>query len=75
MLGPKTIREAAAIPKQTFKVDVQIVAVAIANGSDVIVTNDFEAFRKIAQNRIRVSEVPNIPEQQELFTGERVDGT
>jgi predicted nucleic acid-binding protein len=64
-------RRAAAIPrgeipKQTVKTDLQIIATAIHNRASKIITNERDHFTALAGDRIEISEVPNIHEQQPI---------
>jgi predicted nucleic acid-binding protein len=54
------------IDRQSLKVDFQIIAIAIVVGAELIVTHEVAAFQKMAQQRIKVIEVPDIPTQTEI---------
>ncbi len=45
------------------QVDAQILAIAIINRADKVITNDLNHLNKLAQGRIKVEEVPVIPVQ------------
>lgn len=51
----------------TFKSDVQIIATAICHGATKIVTANHDEYRRIAGNRILVSDVPDVWEQRDLL--------
>ena len=52
--------------RQKVKTDIQIIAIAIAYGAEMIVTDNTREFRAIAADRIAISEVPNVEEQTSL---------
>lgn len=54
--------------RNVFKADTQIIATAIAHNAELIVTGNVEEYRRIAVNRIRVSDVPDVWEQGDLLT-------
>ena len=67
--GPPARREPGA--RVTFKADVQIIATAICHGATVIVTGNLDEYRRIAGDRIRVTDVPEVWEQGDLLGDER----
>lgn len=62
----KQVRAEHNVQRQALKFDVQIIAIAILNGANRIVTNDRGAFQKLAANRIKIVEVPDVPRQQRM---------
>jgi hypothetical protein len=55
--------------RQAIKTDIQILATAIVNNARLLVTHnlaDFERLAKLAGDRIRISDVPNVHSQQDL---------
>ena len=58
----EAIRDEFGIGRQQIRVDAFIVAIAIVNGADSIVTNDVKAFRKLASGLIIIDGVtePNL---------------
>jgi predicted nucleic acid-binding protein len=52
--------------RQKVKTDIQIIAIAIAYGARMIVTDNVKEFRAIAAGRIAISEVPDVGEQASL---------
>ena len=52
--------------REQLKVDAQIAAIAIVNGAEKIISHDAH-MKTVAQNRIPVEEVPDIPEQLDLL--------
>lgn len=63
----KVVREAyRSGDRQAVKTDIQIIATAIVHGAERIVTHDVDDFRRVAGQRIRVSDVPSIAEQLDL---------
>jgi predicted nucleic acid-binding protein len=66
----KELRARSDIPRQCLKADVQIIATAIAHGAVRIYTDDGN-FRKLAQGRIIVEDIPLVrPIPRDLFTDE-----
>lgn len=49
--------------RHTLKSDCYIIATAIIHGADSIVTANFKEYKAIAGDRIKIQEVPEIPEQ------------
>lgn len=49
--------------RQQLRVDAQVVAIAIVNQADKIITNDAQHLRVLARGRISVEEVPVIADQ------------
>ena len=56
---------AEAIDRQSVRVDAQVVAIAIANHAEKIISGD-PHLSKLAQGWIPVEDVPSIPEQMKL---------
>lgn len=65
--GMKNVRQNSSESRQALKVDVQIAAIAIVHGATHLVTHNIKDYEAIVGSRIRVIEVPNIPEQKGLF--------
>lgn len=61
------IRRDSNIDRNMLRVDAQIVAIAIVNMAEKIITADPQHLKKLAQGKIAVTEVPDIHEQPELF--------
>lgn len=59
-------REEKGITKSQLKFDYMIAAVAIVNGAECIYSQD-EGLRKFCEGHITVRNIPNIPEQKNLF--------
>jgi predicted nucleic acid-binding protein len=55
------------IPRQTVKTDIQIIATAIVNRAERIITDERAHFEQLADGKIEISEVPTIHEQSALF--------
>jgi len=62
----KSIKEEFKEVRQSLRIDAQIIAIAIAQEAECIITHD-PHFIKLAEGRISVKEVPIIYTQQELF--------
>jgi predicted nucleic acid-binding protein len=62
----RVLRQAGQVDKERLKIDTLIIAIAIVNSAEKIVSNDGN-FKTIAQDRIPVVEVPLIPQQSDLF--------
>lgn len=54
------------IDREVMKSDCYIIATAIIHGASVIVTENRSEFQKLASGRIKISAVPDVPEQMEL---------
>jgi predicted nucleic acid-binding protein len=52
--------------RQELKADSMIVATALARGASLIYSHD-EGLKKFAEGYIRVLEIPDVPEQKQLF--------
>lgn len=63
----KALFKAAGSGGPDLAVDLQIVATAIVQGAETLLTPDLETFRILAGGRIKVSEVPRIPTQTRLL--------
>lgn len=63
---------AAAGGRQALKTDCYVVATAIVHGASTIVTSvdELQLFTRIAGGRIKVIEVPTVPQQTSLLTNE-----
>lgn len=59
------IRESTGLGKNELRIDAQVVAIAIANQAEKIITNDGH-FKDLAQGRIEVVEVPSIQMQMDI---------
>ena len=65
------IRDETGLSKPAIRIDAFIIAIAIANGAEEIVTHDTKGFRRLARGKIEIIEVPVIPEAQNASeTGE-----
>lgn len=53
------------VPRSHIRIDTQIAAIAITQKAEMIISHD-PYMRTIAQNRIQVIEIPDIPEQENL---------
>lgn len=62
----KQVRAEHKVQRQCLKFDVQIIAIAILNGADRLITNDVVVFRKLAQNQIQITDVPDVARQKRL---------
>ena len=60
------IRKTLGKTKQEAKIDTQIIAIALMNGAEEIITNDVKYYQAIASDRIRVSSIPDIQSQETL---------
>ena len=63
--GATKLREEGEVPRNHIRIDAHIAAIAIVQKAEVIISHD-PHMRTIAQNRIQVIELPNIPEQGSL---------
>jgi predicted nucleic acid-binding protein len=63
----KTLRKQHGVDRQSLRTDAMIIAIAIVNGVQKIVTNDIDHFRKLAQGQILVDGLPDIVDQATLF--------
>lgn len=61
----KEIRESTGVGRAQLQIDAQVVAIAIANQAEKIITND-NHFKNLAQGRIEVTEVPSVHTQMDL---------
>lgn len=57
--------KASGNTRDKIKADCQILGTAIANGAEIIYSND-DGMKKLAQNRINVAEVQGVPSQLDL---------
>lgn len=65
----REIRENTGLGKDKLRVDAQVVAIAIANKAEKVVTNDGHLV-DLAQGRMQIVEVPSVHTQMDLpFTG------
>lgn len=64
----KLVKELAqgGVDKQRLRIDAQIVAIAIVQNADMIISDD-PHLKAMAQGRIRIEPVPDITEQTDLF--------
>jgi predicted nucleic acid-binding protein len=62
----QTIRTEHGVDRQGLRIEAMIIAIAVVNRAERIVTGD-PHFRQLAQSHIEVVEVPVIPNQAELF--------
>jgi predicted nucleic acid-binding protein len=53
--------------REVIKVDCMLVSIAVVRGASIIYSHDQKGVAKIAEGYIDVSEVPDIPQQQNLF--------
>ena len=63
--GVVELLEQGQVPRSHIRIDTQIAAIAITQNADMIISHD-RYMRTIAQNRIQVIEIPDIPEQENL---------
>jgi len=63
--GAAKLLEEGEVPRSHIRIDTQIAAIAIAQKAEVIISHD-PYMRTIAQDRIPVIELPDIPEQGSL---------
>ena len=69
----KELKKHANLGRQQLRVDSQILAVAIANTADAVISHD-PHMAMLAQGRIPVLELPDVPEQMHLpFLGRNSD--
>ena len=61
----KHIRSGSGLRRQQLRVDSQIIAVALANKAEKIISHD-PHMRELAQGRIKIEEIPEITEQMPL---------
>ncbi len=59
------LRKKGQVPRNHIRIDTQIAAIAITQNADMIISHD-PYMRTIAQDRIQVIEIPDIPEQENL---------
>jgi predicted nucleic acid-binding protein len=57
------IHEEYGLPKQSIKIDAFIIAIAILNGAEKIITHDVDGFTKLAGGRIAIEDIPDLPKQ------------
>lgn len=67
------IHDEFGTPKQSIRIDAFIIAVAINNHADKIVTNNDREFRRLAGGRIEIDVVPELPQQQTMEFAEPTD--
>ncbi len=60
------IHQESKISKQSIRIDCFIIAIAIINGAEKIITNNEKEFKKLCRGKIDISGVPFIPEQLDL---------
>ena len=63
--GAAKLLEEGKAPRRHIRIDAQIAAIAIVQKAEVIISHD-PHMRTVAQNRIQVTELPDIPEQGDL---------
>ena len=63
--GTAKLREEGKVPRNHIRIDTHIAAIAIIQKAEVIISHD-PHMRTIAQDRIQVIELPDIPEQGSL---------
>ena len=63
--GAAKLREEGKVPRNHIRIDAHIAAIAIVQKAEVIISHD-PHMRTIAQDRIQVIELPDIPEQGSL---------
>ncbi len=63
----KDICSSFGLKRQEIKIDTQIIAIAIMHGEDEIITDNVDHFERIAKDRIKISQLPDIPTQEELL--------
>lgn len=63
--GATKLLEEGKAPRRHIRIDAQIAAIAIVQKAEVIISHD-PHMRTVAQNRIQVTELPDIPEQGDL---------
>ena len=61
----REIRESTDVARNQLRIDAQVVAIAIANLAEKIITND-KHFKNLAQGKIEVIEVPSVHTQMDL---------
>ncbi len=61
------VRRESDESRQALKIDVEIIAIAIAQKASCIITNNVKEFTALAQERIPIRPVPNAEEQRVLF--------
>jgi predicted nucleic acid-binding protein len=64
----QSVRQGGQVGRQQLRIDALILATAIVNQAEKVISND-NHIHKLAQGLIPVEEVPDIPEQGELFQG------
>lgn len=68
----KAIRRGSDVDRNRLRVDAQILAIAIVNMAEKVITAD-PHLKSLAQDKIAVTEVPDIHEQPELFEPSETD--
>ena len=63
----KQLRIENEIRKDKMKLDYMIVASAIEHNASCIYSNDRKHLERFAKNKIKILDIPSIPEQTELF--------
>ena len=63
----KQLRTENEIRKDKMKLDYMIVASAIEHNASCIYSNDRKHLERFAKNKIKILDIPSIPEQTELF--------
>jgi len=63
--GVVELLEEGQVPRSHIRIDTQIAAIAITQNADMIISHD-PHMRTVAQDRIQVVEIPDIPEQENL---------
>ena len=63
--GVVELLEEGQVPRSHIRIDTQIAAIAITQNADMIISHD-PHMCTVAQDRIQVVEIPDIPEQENL---------
>ena len=63
----REIKQTYSVDRGTLRVDAQIIATAIVNGAERIITSNVPHFKRLARGRIEIHEVPEVHEQPLLF--------
>lgn len=59
--------------RHVLKSDCYIIATAIVHGADAIVTGNVREFRNLAGGRIKVFDIPDVPEQLDILDVGKLD--
>lgn len=60
----REIRREHGVDRQSLRTDAMIVAIAIVQKAERIVSHDARHYRKLASGEVLVTELPDIPEQE-----------